>query len=228
MQPTFLPWLGYFALIGSVDKFVFLDIVQFESRSWQQRNRILINKEARWLTIPISLPSGRSTQINQVRINTEHYSGTSILKTITQAYGSKPGFDFIEKKLFQAFLTPPAHLSSLNVDLIKEITFALGIKPTFISASELQVSGSKADLLLDICKTLGASTYVSPLGSKVYLDGYTGFSELGINLEYQTFIHPIYPQGKIDFISHLSSIDAICNVNLEATSELILEGSKSE
>lgn len=228
MQPTFLPWLGYFALIGSVDRFVFLDIVQFESRSWQQRNRILINNEAKWLTIPASLPFGRSTQINQVTINTEHYSGLSILKTITQAYGNKPGFNFIEKKLFQALLTPPVHLSSLNVDLIKEITVALGIKSTFISASELQVSGSKADLLLDICKTLGASTYVSPLGSKVYLDGYTGFSELGIDLEYQTFIHPIYPQGKIDFISHLSSIDAICNLNLGATSELILKGSKSE
>lgn len=228
MQPTFIPWLGYFGLINSVEKFVFLDVVQFESRSWQQRNRILINNETRWLTIPTSLPSGRSTQINQVLINSEHYSGTSIIKTITQAYGKKPGFDFIEEKLFHSLSNPPSHLSSLNVDLIKKISSALGIQTKFIAASELQVSGSKADLLLDICKTLGASTYVSPQGSKVYLDDYTGFSNSGIVLEYQNFIHPIYPQGKMDFVSHLSSIDAICNLNIEATRELMLEGSKSE
>jgi len=121
MQPTFLPWLGYFSLIDSVDKFVFLDVVQFESRSWQQRNRILINSEARWLTVPTTLPSGRSTLINQVLINKEHYSGISLLKTLKQAYGNKPGFEYIEMSLFQAILSPPDYLSLLNVGLITKI-----------------------------------------------------------------------------------------------------------
>ena len=228
MQPTFLPWLGYFALIDSVDKFVFLDVVQFESRSWQQRNRILINKEARWLTVPTTLPSGRSTLINQVLINTEQYSGVSVLKTLKHAYGNKPGFEFIERNLFQAILSPPNHLSLLNVQLITEISQSLGSDTSFISASELNVSGNKADLLLDISKTLGATTYVSPPGSKVYLDEYSGFSNSGISLEYQNFIHPVYPQGQDGFVSHLSVIDAICNTNLDGTRDLIQEGSKSE
>lgn len=228
MQPTFLPWLGYFSLIDSVDKFVFLDVVQFESRSWQQRNRILINSEARWLTVPTTLPSGRSTLINQVLINKEHYSGLSLLKTLKQAYGSKPGFEFIEMSLFQALLSPPDQLSLLNVELITEIAQSLGSKTIFISASELNVSGSKADLLLDISKTLGATTYVSPLGSRVYLDEYSGFSDSGISLEYQDFNHPTYPQGQDTFISHLSVIDAICNTNLDATRDLIHEGSNLE
>ena len=228
MQPTFLPWLGYFALIESVDKFVFLDVVQFESRSWQQRNRILINKEARWLTVPTTLPYGRNTLINQVLINSEHYSGESVLKTLKQAYGNKPGFEFIERNLFKAILSPPNHLSLMNVQLIKNISQSLGFNTSFILASELNVSGNKADLLLDISKTLGATTYVSPPGSRVYLDDYAGFSDSGISLEYQNFNHPIYPQGPDVFISHLSVIDAICNTNLEGTRELIQEGSKSE
>jgi hypothetical protein len=228
MQPTFLPWLGYFSLINSVDKFVFLDIVQFESRSWQQRNRILINSEARWLTVPTTLPSGRSTLINQVLINKEHYSGLSLIKTLKQAYGNTQGFEYIETNLFQTILSPPDRLSLLNVELITKIVQSLGSNTDLISASELNVSGSKADLLLDISKTLGATTYVSPLGSRVYLDEYSGFSDSGISLEYQNFDHPTYSQGQDEFISHLSIIDAICNTSLEDTRNLINERSRLE
>lgn len=228
MQPTFLPWLGYFALIDSVDKFVFLDVVQFESRSWQQRNRIMINNEARWVTVPTTLPYGRSTLIEHVLINREHYSGLTVLKTLKHAYGNKPGFEFVEKNLFQELLSPPDQLSLLNVALITKISQSLGSDTIFISASELKVSGSKADLLLDISKTLGATTYVSPPGSRVYLDEYPGFSDSGIRLEYQNFNHPIYPQGQNAFFSHLSVIDAICNANLGGTRDLIKKGSRSE
>lgn len=89
----------------------------------------------------------------------------------------------------------------------------------------MNVSGSKGDLLLDICKNLGATTYISPAGSATYLDNYAGFFESGINLEYQTFKHPIYSQGEITFISHLSVIDAICNAGLKASREMIKKGS---
>ena len=41
-QPTFLPWCGYFGLLNYVDEFVILDNVQFQKRSWQQRNQIKI------------------------------------------------------------------------------------------------------------------------------------------------------------------------------------------
>jgi hypothetical protein len=74
---------------------------------------------------------------------------------------------------------------------------------------------------LDICKNLCATTYVSPAGSAVYLDGYSGFSDAGINLEYQTFEHPSYSQGEIKFVSHLSVIDVICNIGVKATEEMI-------
>ncbi len=160
---------------------------------------------------------------NQVLINKEHYSGLSLLKTIKQAYGNKPGFEYIERNLFQSILSPPELLSLLNVGLITKIAQLLGSNTVFISASELNVSGSKADLLLDISKTLGATTYVSPLGSRVYLDEYSGFSDSGISLEYQNFNHPTYSQGQDEFVSHLSVIDAICNTSLNATRDLINE-----
>lgn len=221
MQPTFLPWLGYFSLIEHTDIFVFLDNVQFEARSWQQRNRIIVNKSASWLTIPVSLPFGRSTRIDQALINTEHFSGSKICKTITQAYSGKKGFDFIMNNIFKIFLDPPRDISSLNIKLINEIVKALRIETPLILSSEMNVTGKKEDLLLDICRNLNATTYVSAAGSAFYLDGYSGFSNSGINLEYQIFNHPSYSQGDFAFISHLSVVDALCNIGLKATEEII-------
>ena len=182
MQPTFLPWLGYFSLIQNTDTFVFLDNVQFEARSWQQRNRIVVNNNVSWLTIPVSLPFGRSTRLDQALINTEHFSGLKICKTITQSYGKKKGFDFIVNDIFKIILDPPRNISSLNIKLINEICRALRIKTQLILSSEINVTGKKEDLLLDICRNLNATTYVSTPGSAVYLDGYKGFSDSGINL----------------------------------------------
>lgn len=221
MQPTFLPWLGYFSLIENTDVFVFLDNVQFEARSWQQRNRIKVNKSVSWLTIPVSLPFGRSTRIDQALINTEHFSGSKICKTITQSYGGKKGFDFISDNIFKIFLDPPRNISGFNIKLINEIAKALRIETPLKLSSEMNVTGKKADLLLDICKNLNATTYVSTVGSAVYLASYSGFSNSGINVEYQNFDHPIYPQGESEFISHLSVIDVICNIGLKATEEII-------
>ena len=224
MQPTFLPWLGYFELLESVDTFVFLDNVQFEARSWQQRNRIIIDNKVSWLTIPVSLPFGRLTRIDQALINAEHFSGSKICKTLTQAYRDKKGFDFITNNIFKILLDPPKHISNFNVKLIHEIAKALNINTPLKLASEMSVNGNKSDLLLDICKNLCATTYVSPAGSAVYLDGYSGFSDSGINLEYQTFVHPSYSQGKIEFVSHLSVIDVICNVGVKTSEEMIKKG----
>lgn len=228
MQPTFLPWLGYFSLIENTDTFVFLDNVQFDARSWQQRNRIIMNKTVSWLTIPVSLPLGRSTQIDQALINMEHFSGSKICKTLTQAYGGKKGFDFIMNNIFEIFLNPPSNISDLNIKLINEIAIALRIETPLVLSSEMNVTGNKGDLLLDICRKLNATTYVSTAGSAVYLDGYRGFSDSGINLEYQKFDHPFYSQGEFEFISHLSVIDTICNIGLKATEEIIKKGSGSK
>ena len=49
-QPTYLPRIGYFDLVDQVNTFVFLDTVQFEKQSWQQRSRIKTPTGLQWLT----------------------------------------------------------------------------------------------------------------------------------------------------------------------------------
>jgi len=221
MQPTFLPWLGYFSLINSVDRFIFLDNVQFEARSWQQRNRILVNCMTHWLTVPVPLPTGRETKIKDVVINQEHFSPLKFKQTLVHAY-SKSKWGGATINIVSPILESSSQLlSTMNKELIINICNELGIKKEFILASDLEAKGEKASLLLDICKLLGATTYISPVGSRAYLDEFSGFAESGIQVEYQSYQHPVYPQLSVDFISHLSIIDAMCNIGTEATAHLV-------
>ena len=221
MQPTFLPWLGYFSLINSVEKFVFLDHVQFEPRSWQQRNRILINNEIHWLTVPVTLPSGRATKISEVLISQEHYSSTRIKQTLIHAYSKSDWAKITIDRLFPFLESSTKYLSVMNKALIINISNQMGIETEFIDASTIGAEGKKASLLLNICKGLGATTYISPVGSRVYLDDFMGFKESEIQVEYQSHTPPIYSQLSTEFISHLSIIDALCNIGAEKTAHLV-------
>ena len=71
MQPTYLPWAGYLAMIEKVDIFVFLDSVQFARRSWQQRNRIKSANGELMLTVPVHRKGLRDQKIQNVRIERE-------------------------------------------------------------------------------------------------------------------------------------------------------------
>jgi len=221
MQPTFLPWMGYFSLINSVEKFVFLDNVQFESRSWQQRNRILQNNEIQWITVPVTLPSGRATKINDVLINQEHYSSAKLKKTLIHAYAKSNWTHSITESLYPILDNSPLQLSTLNKKLIVSISKQLGIETEFLHAGTLNAQGEKGMLLLDICQILGADTYISPLGSKIYLEEFSGFRDSGIQIEYQNYAHPTYSQISKSFVSHLSIIDALCNIGTEDTAHLV-------
>ena len=53
MQPTYMPWLGYFSMIDQVDEFIFLDNVQLVDRSWQVRNKIKFNEKEKMINIPV-------------------------------------------------------------------------------------------------------------------------------------------------------------------------------
>ena len=57
MQPYFLPYIGYFQLINSVDVFVIYDTIEFTKKGWINRNRILVNNEAQLFSIPLKKDS---------------------------------------------------------------------------------------------------------------------------------------------------------------------------
>ncbi len=211
MQPTFMPWIGYFSMMKKVDKFVLLDDVQFDRRSWQQRNRILTKEGPIWLTVPVIKKNLRHQKINEVKILYEKDFINSFKKTIQQNYSNSKYYLNYSSKIYSILEERNEYLSELTIKLIFLFKEFLKIKTDVILSSTLIKSGKKEKLLLDICKHLGAKTYVSPPSSREYLDSSNIFNQANISLEYFNFEHPIYNQLNEKFVSHMSIIDLLFN-----------------
>ena len=91
-QPTYLPWMGYFDLMDQVDVFVILDSVQFEKRSWQQRNRIKTLAGLQWLTVPVAVRGKQGQLIHEVEIQ-EPAFWENHLRNIELNYRRTPHFE---------------------------------------------------------------------------------------------------------------------------------------
>ena len=214
MQPTYLPWSGYFNLITNVDYFIFLDDVQHERRSWQMRNRILLNGKECLLSVPIE-KCGRETLLKDVRTKDdtgwkrEHY-----LK-LEQAY-KKTSYGPLILDALSSFYNEQIDINNLsyfNRKVIVGISEYLGITTDFFLSSELNPFGIRSERLGNLCKLVGADSYLSPLGSREYLENDNFSDNFHIKLEYQSFYPLPYGQYKSkEFISHLSVVDLIANL----------------
>ena len=171
MQPTFIPWIGYFSLIDQVDEFIFLDNVEFDKRSWQQRNQIKTQTGPQWLTIPV-VSNGKSNQIiKDVLIKSENKNTIfhKISTTIKYNYHKTDYFEKYFNSFSEILIESDLNLSTLNQTIIKWLCDCFCINTRFLQASKLDVSGNRADLLVSICNSRNASHYISTQGSKNYL-----------------------------------------------------------
>ena len=228
MQPTYLPWIGYFGLIYQVDIFVIYDDVQFDKRSWQQRNKIKTQSGSQWLTVPVKSKGMYSQKINEVIIDPKSNFSTSHIKAIETNYARAPFFKVYKNYIFDCIESNSKSLLSLNQSLICLISNILNIEIEFVRSSDLKVAGKKEERLVNICKKLSADRYVSPPGSKVYLDETDIFVKNNLTLAYQNFKHPIYPQINGDFISHMAIIDVLFNCGSDKTCKLISSSIKPD
>jgi hypothetical protein len=212
MQPTYLPWIGYFDLIDQSEVFVFLDSVQFERQSWQQRNRLKIQGALQWLSVPV-LRSGHSTEpIRAMEVKRSELFPQKHIRTIEQNYRRALYFDKYFSSL-KAILEADEHkLSNLNQRLIRWMAEMIGVQTDFKCSSELQAQGSRSELLTNICFGLGVSTYLSPLGSADYiLETRELFERQGITVVFQHYEHPQYRQLSEPFVPFASALDLLFN-----------------
>jgi len=212
MQPTYLPWVGYFDLIDRADTFVFLDSVPFNKRSWQQRNRIRGSgsNSAQWLTVPVLTKDRRHQPISEVEIAASPAFPSAHLETLRHAYARAPFFDDYFEEL-GLILHRHTRLGDLNIDLITWLCGRMGIKAEFFRSLDLDASGAKADLLVEICRAVGGDRYLSPEGSRSYIGAGDAFSKSGISLVYQDYSPATYRQGGSVFQPYLTAIDLLFN-----------------
>ncbi|MEW6989349.1 WbqC family protein [Colwelliaceae bacterium 6441] len=226
MQPTYLPWCGYFNLIHSVDKFIFLDDVKLEKSNWQVRNRIKSANGELMLSLSVNLPHGRmNTMINQAQLDFTRTCKVKHLKSIYTNYRKSPYFEQIFPFIEAQILSSHSQLSHFTIDIIKSIAKELHIDTEFYLASEISHSDKvKDERLVEICNQVGANEYISPIGAANYIEKTSpggAIAKNGITLTYQKFPHPVYPQLYGEFISHLSMIDMLFNCGFYQSSKLI-------
>jgi hypothetical protein len=225
MQPTFLPWAGFFNLIEQADYFVFLDDVQLEKQSWQTRNRLILAGQVRWVIVPVRHHHLSQTIAETEVVDTSHWRD-KLARGVSLNYGRHPYYadarEVIDYLLAQADVT---HLAGLNEKIIRFIASRLRLECQFYRASELRVDGARSNRLAALCKHFGAQEYLSPIGSAQYLeeDGFvTSSSSL---LRFQEYKPQSYLQkGMSEFHSHLSIVDVIANLGWEQTGEYIRKG----
>lgn len=228
MQPTFLPWIGYFALIDRVDSFVFFDHVQFEKRSWQQRNNIKSVNGALMLSVPVVSKGKQWQLIHETEILYEGNKSPfdKIIKSIEMAYMKAPYFSDFSNDIFAFMEKRPKYISDFNKEIITHICNILNITTPLLSSSDKAAQGHKDILLANICEQEHASHYISPPGSKVYLDKSTVFEERNIELSYHDYDHPTYSQLHGDFIPYMCILDLLFNEG-EKSLDIIHKGMSS-
>ncbi len=223
MQPTYLPWAGYFNLMANVDLFVFLNDVQFERRSWQCRNRILINGSPQWLTVPTT--SSQTDRIDEILVDDTQQWRKKHIKSLKWTYGRHPYAQELSDVLAIIEDQSITSLSELNIHLIKHFARRLRLEVQFKRANELGADGKRSNHLLSLCRLLGVTQYLSPQGSKDYLVSDAVFEGSGIQLSFQEFTPGCYPQRDCkSFTSHLSIIDVLTNLGAEAAAEYVHTG----
>jgi hypothetical protein len=217
-QPTFFPWQGYFALIDFVDEFVFLDNVQFDKRSWQQRNYINLNGTIHLITIPVISKNKFTQKITEVEIDYSNFKISKFLKTIELAYKKSKYFDLYFDNIKKIINNEYKFLSQLNIDIIECICEFLNIRKKLTRASFLNLDSSisKIDLLDFICKKKNSNEYISTIGSADYLKNTDKLFHSKANIYYFQYNGAIYQQPGTIFIPNLSIIDLLFNKGPES------------
>jgi hypothetical protein len=230
-QPHFLPWLGYLHRMAQADLFVLLDHVQFERRNYQNRTMIRMNDEARWLTVPVMQRSQKERIVDKEvdnRLDGAKQWARNHFTTLRHAYRRAAFFTTYSAAFKQLFETRWQRLVDLNQAGLELLRDAFAIRTPLVRSTELAVEGARGDLILGICRAVGADTLIAGSGgSRGYLD-VEAFARAGVRIEYHDFRHPEYPQwqavpGAVPFLRGLSAIDMLFNCGPQSRSLLLGE-----
>lgn len=214
-QPQYLPWLGYFDKIIKSDCFVFLDKVQYKHREFQNRNKIRTKDGWIWLTVPVVTKGLRGQAVEDVEIDNSFKWQDEHLKSLKSWYSKAEFFKeyigFFEKTYLEKSW---GKLTDLNIHIIKYILEQFNIDNPIYLESEIGTACSATERIIELCKKLKATKYLSGQGGKDYLDEKL-FAQEGIELLYQEFKHPVYRQcfskDENDFLPYMCVVDLLFN-----------------
>ena len=223
MQPYFLPYIGYFQLIASVDQFVIYDNVKYTKKGWINRNRFLQNDEAALFSLPLQNDSDSSI-IRQRRLATD-FNRDKLLNIFRGAYSKSKFFDQTFTLIERIVHFPERDLFSYLHNSISLICDHLSIKTQIVVSSEIPINHQlrSQDKVITLCGALGATTYVNPInGWSLYSN--EEFALFGIDLLFVESRPFEYRQNGGLFVPHLSILDVLMFNDLEIVKKQVSVG----
>lgn len=217
VQSNYIPWKGYFDLINMVDEFVLYDDMQYTRRDWRNRNYIKTRNGLELLTIPVVVKGKYFQAIKDTRVADPSWAKKH-WHVIHHHYVRARYFGYYRDMIEPIYLECEEELlSRINFMFIKAVCGILGIKTKISWSMDYDLVDGKTDRLVGICKSAGATQYISGPSARTYLDPIL-FNKEGIHLSYIDYSgYPPYAQLFDGFEHSVSIFDLIFNEGQNAT-----------
>ena len=209
-QPAYLPWLGYIDKIKRSDIFIYLDTVQYEKNSFTNRNKIKTGNGPVWLSVPVIKTDHFDKMMSEMMLDNHSNWQRKHLNSIQMAYSKAPHFKELFPRLQELYSKEYETIVDVTWDHLMFWLDVLDIHTKIIKSSSLDVSSKKSDFVFDLCKAVEADHYISGAMGKDYLET-EKFKEAGIEVEFQDYKHPVYPQLYGEFIPNMGIVDFAMN-----------------
>lgn len=196
LQPSYVPWRGYFDLVHQADVFVFYDDVQYDKHGWRNRNRVKTAQGTQWMTIPVRAAGNvdEGLRILDVKTNPAARWAKKHAQTLRQSYARAPHFTEFAPLVDEIYAESTESLCEFTIASTVRLARALGVEHTrFVRASELGVGGERSPRLVEIVRAVGATRYLSGPSAAAYLEP-ERFVAAGLELAYAEYDYPEYPQ----------------------------------
>ena len=211
LQPSYIPWRGYFHQISKTDLFIFYDDVQYDKHGWRNRNQIKTAQGKQWLTIPVhSAGVTQGLAIKDVRIDWSKPWAGNHLKALTISYSRAPHFKKYLPLLESFYERRDEYIAEFTIETTIILARELGIYHTrFMRSSELSgIEQQRTDRLIQILKQVGATHYISGPSAKDYIEP-EKFLDAHISWEYMQYDYPEYSQLYPPYDPHVSILDLL-------------------
>lgn len=221
MQPYFLPYIGYFQLIASVDQFIVYDNIKYTKKGWINRNRMLQNGKDVTFSLPLKKDSD-SLDVCQRTLSAE-FNREKLLNQFKGAYQQAPYFTQTFPLIEDIVKHDDANLFAYLHHSIVKICAHLGIDTRIKKSSDIAINHNlkSQDKVLALCEAVGASTYVNAIGG-VALYSKEFFHGKKIGLKFLQSKPFEYTQYGNNFIPWLSIIDVLMFNSIEKTHATIV------
>ena len=221
-QPSYLPWLGLFHKIALADKFVLFDQVQYVPKDWISRNVVKGPNGPILLTVPVLRKDYLGKKIVDIEIKNDLPWAKKHWMSIAQAYQKAPHFKRYAGFFEDVYKREWKLLADLDWHMLRWFVDTLGISTELSRAGEYNFSGTKSDLVLDMCVQMKADVYIFGIQGADYADR-DMFASAGVTPYFQSYAHPVYRQNFGEFAPNMSVVDLLFNLGPDAL-DVIMSG----